>query len=541
MVKIIYSTQAHNHMPFIGKTIKAAIGVGSDLLDKDHNPYQTQKRVLINLLNEAKETAFGQKYDFSHIQWSNDPVKTFRNAVPTFDYNSMNDAWWHRTIDGQENITWPGSPNYFALSSGTTSSESKKIPVTSDMIQTIRDTGIKQILSLSKHKLPDAFFEKEIMMLGSSTDLAKREGHLEGEISGISASNIPFWFKGYYKPGDDIAAIDDWDNRVQKIAECAKEWDIGAISGIPSWIELMLKKVIEYNKVGTIHDIWPNLSVYTSGGVAFDVYQKSFEEHLAKPLLYLDTYLASEGFMAYQSRPNEDMAMQLAYDGGIYFEFIPFEEQYFDEVGSPLPDAPALSLAEVEEGVDYALLISTVSGTWRYSIGDTIVFTDLARAEIKITGRTKHFLNVVGSQLSVAKMNEGVRYLEEKFNISIPEFTVGAIRIDDDFHHQWYIGSDDFKQAASSELAEALDEKLKHLNKNYRLARSKALKGVQVDLIPSHLFRDWSEKNKKKGGQIKTARMMSEEDLEAFGEFVGQQLQTSTYASLCKQVSISHK
>lgn len=507
-----------------GKLIKTAIDLGSDLLENDHQPEQKQKEVLKQLLNQAKDTAFGKYYGFDDLLKSEDSVAEFKTVVPTFDYERMKEAWWNRTIEGLQDIAWPGSPDYFALSSGTTGSESKRIPVTQDMINTIRDTGIKQIMSLSNHELPDAFFDKEIMMLGSSTDLEEVEGHYEGEISGISAGNIPFWFKGYYKPGEEIASIEDWDTRVQRIAEKASEWDIGALSGIPSWIELMLKKVIEHNKIDTIHDIWPNLSVFTSGGVAFDAYRKSFEEHLERPLLYLDTYLASEGFMAYQSRPNGEMAMQLAYEGGIYFEFIPFEEQYFDENGSPVPDASALSMADVEEGVDYALLISTVSGAWRYSIGDTIAFTDKSRAEIKITGRTKHFLNVVGSQLSVAKMNEGVQHLEQKFDISIPEFTVGALKENGEFHHQWYLGSDDYEQVDQKALAEAIDEKLKSLNKNYRVARGKALKGVEVDMVPTQVFHDWSERNKKKGGQIKTARMMDEEGLKAFGAFAQEEV-----------------
>ncbi len=511
-------------MSITGKLIKTAIDLGSDLLENDHSPQEKQREVLTQLLKQAKDTAFGKYYGFEEMLNNEDPVAEFKSAVPTFDYDRMKKAWWHRTIEGLEDITWPGSPDYFALSSGTTGSESKRIPVTQDMINAIRDTGIKQIMSLSNHELPDAFFDKEIMMLGSSTDLEEVDGHYEGEISGISAGNIPFWFKGYYKPGEEIASIEDWDDRVQRIAEKAAEWDIGALSGIPSWIELMLKKVVEHNKLNTIHDIWPNLSVFTSGGVAFDAYRKSFEEHLERPLLYLDTYLASEGFMAYQSRPHEDMAMQLAYEGGIYFEFVPFEEQYFDENGSPLPDAPALSLAEVEEGLDYALLISTVSGAWRYSIGDTITFTDKSRAEIKITGRTKHFLNVVGSQLSVAKMNAGVQHLEQKFDMSIPEFTVGAVKSDGLFHHHWYMGSESTESVDEEKMAEVIDEKLKSLNKNYRVARGKALKGVKVDVVPTQVFHDWSERNKKKGGQIKTARMMDEEGLKAFGDFAREEV-----------------
>lgn len=506
-------------MPLIGKLIKTAIDLGSQVLDRPKNPQEVQLEVLNKLLTKARDTDFGKYYEFRNILESDDTVEKFRTQLPTFDYDRMKESWWQRTIDGEENVTWPGSPDYFALSSGTTGSESKRIPVTQDMIDTIRETGVKQLLSLSNHDLPDELFEKQTMMLGSSTDLEEVDGHFEGEISGISASNIPFWFKGYYKPGEEIAAIEDWDERVQRIAEKAPDWDIGAISGIPSWIELMLKKVIEHNQVSTIHDIWPNLSIYTSGGVAFDAYRKRFEQHLERPLLYLDTYLASEGFLAYQSRPNEDMSMQLAFDGGIYFEFIPFEEQYFDENGAPLEDAPALSLKEVEEGTEYALLISTVSGTWRYSIGDTIRFTDVEKAEIKITGRTKHFLNVVGSQLSVAKMNEAVKKLEQRFEVTIPEFTVGAIKEDGEFHHQWFLGVDANQDYNNEDLAEALDKELKALNKNYKVARSKALKGVKVKGVAPRVFHDWSEKSKRKGGQVKTPRMMGEEDLREFAAF----------------------
>lgn len=228
------------------------------------------------------------------------------------------------------------------------------------------------------------------MMLGSSTHLQKEGDHEEGEISGISASNIPFWFRSYYKPGEEIASIDEWDERVQKIAENAKNWDIGALTGIPSWLELMMKKVIEFHGAKNIHEIWPNLMVYTTGGVAFEPYQKSFNALLAHPIIVIDTYLASEGFLAYQQRP-ETNAMKLVLDNGIYFEFVPFKAEYVNEDGSITDDAPVISLKDVKENDDYILLISTVSGAWRYLIGDTIKFTDVERHEIRITGRTKFF------------------------------------------------------------------------------------------------------------------------------------------------------
>ena len=506
-------------MPLFGKLIKKSIDVASNLFEEEKNPVEAQEEVLIKLLETAKNTQFGQRYQFEEILNSEDVPKAFRSSIPCFDYHRMLEEWWHKTVEGIPDVAWPGSPEYFALSSGTTGSQSKRIPVTNDMIETIRNTGMKQVMSLSEYELPDEFFEKGILMLGSSTELEERDGHLEGEISGISASNIPFWFKGYYKPGEEISKIEDWDQRVQTIAEKAPEWDIGALSGIPSWIELMLKKVIEHNNLKNIHEIWPSLSVFTTGGVPFEPHRESFEKLLEKPLLYLDTYLASEGFIALQIRDNEDMSMQLAFDEGIYFEFVPFHPEYFDEGGAPLEDVPTLNLAEVEEGNEYAMLISTVSGAWRYSIGDTVKFTNKERAEIKITGRTKFFLNVVGSQLSVNKMTDAINQIEEEFDISISEFTVAAVKFDGEFYHQWVLGTED--TAPDEEVvANKLDEFLKAANKNYGVARSKALKGVKTKIIHPETFYNWAEQTKKKGGQIKIPQMMDEKGMKAYLDFI---------------------
>ena len=507
-------------MAIIGSLIKGAIDVAGNFVSHSKH-IENQQKVLKNLLEKAKDTAFGKYYGFQQILEADDIAKAFQEKVPYFDYHQMQEQWWYKLHEGLEDITWPGNPSYYALSSGTTGKTSKRIPVTDEMIESIRNAGIKQVTALSNFDMPSDFFEKEIMMLGSSTNLQEKDGHLEGEISGISASNIPFWFQGYYKPGKDIAQIDDWDERVKHIAENAKNWDIGALSGIPSWMELMLKEVIDYHNVKNIHEVWPNLQVYTSGGVAFEPYEKSFQALMGKPITVIDTYLASEGFLACQMRP-ETSSMELVTDNGVYFEFVPFEPDYINPDGSLKQDAPVKTLAEVEKDVDYVLLISTVSGTWRYLIGDTIAFTDVERAEIKITGRTKFFLNVVGSQLSVNKMNKAIQELEEQFDIELPEFTVAAVKIDGEFHHVWHIGTDQEISVSEEELAEALDQNLKDANKNYSVARSKALKGVKVNLLPMEIFYEWSGANKKKGGQVKMEKVMGEEKYEEFTEFVKQ-------------------
>jgi len=512
-------------MPLIGKIIKTVVDVTSNLSSSE-DALEAQDHVLEKLLQKAALTSFGKHYNFSEILDAPDIKSEFASRVPLHDYEKIHNEWWHQQIAGKENITWPGKTEYFAVSAGTTGNTSKKIPVTSDTLKAIKETGVKQALVLPHFDLPEAFYQSGILMLGSSTNLRKSEAHLEGEISGISASNLPFWFKGFYKPEEEIAAIDNWDERVLNIAKKAPDWDIGALSGIPSWIELMLQKIVEYNKLNTIHDIWPNLSVYTSGGTAFAPYKKSMEKLFAKPLIYLDTYLASEGFLAYQKRPNEEMAMTLSYDTGIYFEFIPFEDKYFDEQGSPVPDAPVLSLKEVEVNKEYAIIISTVSGAWRYSIGDTIKITNKINSEIIITGRTKHFMNVVGSQMSVNKMNDALIEMEKQFNISIPEFTISAVKIDGKYIHRWYLGVEEHTDISEEVIAKALDETLKSNNKSYVSARQKALTGVEVRIVPKDLFYDWAEKEKKKGGQIKTPRMMKDEQFQNWEEFVASRLTT---------------
>ncbi|MCK0161569.1 GH3 auxin-responsive promoter family protein [Allomuricauda sp. F6463D] len=506
-------------MAIIGNIIKGVIEA-RDALSTDASPVEDQKKVLEDLLERAKGTQFGMHYDFASILKSNNMQKMFSDAIPYHDYKTITDKWWNKTIAGEPDVTWPGSPDFFALSSGTTGKKSKRIPVTKDMLDSITRAGRHQVYAMSNFDMPADFFEKEIMMLGSSTNLEERNGKKEGEISGISASNIPFWFKKYYKPGDAIAKIDDWDERVLSIAKNAKNWDIGALSGIPSWMELMLKKVIDYHKVDTIHEIWPNLQAYTSGGVAFDPYEKSFNALLDHPIQIIDTYLASEGFLACQVRP-ETTAMKLITDNGIYFEFVPFEPQYLNQDGSLTADAPSISLNDVKEEVDYVLIISTVTGAWRYIIGDTIAFTDVERAEIKITGRTKFFLNTVGSQLSVNKLNDAVKHLEEKLSIKVPEYTLCAKRFDDGFYHTWYLGSDE--NVDEEKTAEVLDSYLKKANKNYNVARGKALEGVKVNFVPQKMFADWSGANKKKGGQVKMERVMGEERFEEWEDFVSQQ------------------
>lgn len=506
-------------MTILGHLIKSAISLKKQFDTGNENPVDDQKEQLKELLHKAENTLFGKHYKFSEILESKDLEKSYRERVPLHDYQKIHDEWWYRIENNEEDVTWPGSVDFFARTSGTTGSKSKRIPVTQDMIESIRKVGVEQVTGLSNYDLPAEMFEKDILMLGSSTDLTETKHWKEGEISGISAGNIPFWFEPYYKPGKEIAAIEDWDERVKEIAKRAPEWDVGALSGIPAWILLMLKEVIKEHDLKSIHEIWPNLALFASGGVAFEPYREEFDAITTKPLAVLDTYLASEGFFAYQNRP-ETKSMKLATNAGIYFEFIPFDHRGFDELGDLKDDPVVLGLDDVEEGQDYALVVSTCSGTWRYLIGDTVRFTSLEHFEIDITGRTKFFMNVAGSQLSVEKTDEAISELENKLDIDVTEYVLAAVKNDDGtFAHHWVLGLEG--DTAEAEGADrVLDKILKKKNNNYKVARTKALTEVKVDVVPVSRIYEWAGATKKKGGQVKIPKMMKEEQFSEFENIV---------------------
>ena len=507
-------------MAILGSIVKSAIDIKHTLTPEREDYQNIQIEQLRKLLSKANATAFGLYYQFETLLRADDPVKAFQESVPIVDYDTMNSRWWRQQQIAPD-ITWPGKPEYFALSSGTTGKESKRIPVSQEILESIRSVGISQAESLAKYDLPSGLFEKDILMLGSSAQLRRHpNGHLEGEISGISTNNIPGWFSGFYKPGLEIASIEDWDERVLAIARQAPDWNVGAIAGIPSWVQMMLKYVIEYHHLDNIHQIWPALSIYVSGGIAFEAYRLSLENLMAHPLIYMDTYLASEGFFAYTARPGT-MAMKLALEHGIFYEFIPFDERGFDGAGNLLPEPETFTIGEVKEGQDYALVVSTPAGAWRYMIGDTIKFTNIQEMEIVISGRTKYFLNVVGAQLSEEKMNAAMQALSEKLDIAINEFAVAAVQDEHgNFFHQWVVGAD--KEFDEQEAVLQLDHLLQGINKNYGVARRKALKGVKLKGLPTETFYRWLEANKKKGGQVKVPKVMDEDKMKAFLAFASQ-------------------
>lgn len=470
------------------------------------SPKRQQVRVLKKLLKKARFTEFGQAYRFDEILLSKHPGKKFQQLVPTYDYNRIYDAWWHKTLKGIPDVCWPGKIKFFALSSGTSESASKYIPITNDLMRGNRIIMIKQLLSLrTYHDIPVKSIGKGWLMLGGSTDLQKGPGYYAGDLSGITAKKVPFWFSPFYKPGKKIARTKDWNSKIEAIVEEAPNWDIGFVVGVPAWIQMCMEKIIERYNLNTIHDLWPNLAFFVHGGVSFEPYKKGFTKLVARPLTYIETYLASEGFIAYQGRQYAE-GMKLALNDHIFFEFVPFNDKNFDSEGNLADNPEVLMIHEVEEGKDYGLLLSTTAGAWRYLIGDTIRFTDKERCEIIITGRTKHFLSLVGEHLSVDNMNKAVQLVGDELNLCIPEFTVAGVPHGLFFAHQWWVACDDHTDPEL--LRTKIDERLKELNDDYAVERTSALKDVYLTVLPESKFMEFMKLKGKIGGQHKFPRVM---------------------------------
>lgn len=509
-------------MAILGTLLKKGIRLREMMEQEYTSPFDLQKKELKELLISASQTDFGKYYNFQDVlsafrKRDKEFYKIFKRNIPVHSYNKIYNDWWKLALNGEKNICWPGRVKYFALSSGTSEASSKHIPVTKDMTKAIQKTSIRQILTLSKYDLPPDFFTAGILMLGGSTHLNKKGNFFEGDLSGIQAAKLPFWFQHFYKPGKRIAKTRDWDAKLDEITKKAKDWNIGIIVGVPAWIQILMERIVKYHKVENVHAIWPNLNVYVHGGVSFDPYRKGFEKLLGKPIHYIETYLASEGFIGFQAYPNR-RSMRLVLNNGIFYEFVPFEDKNFDANGEIKPEAETLMIDEVEEGKEYAILLSSCSGAWRYLIGDVIKFTSLEESEIVITGRTKHFLSLCGEHLSVDNMNKAIELVSNELNIAVQEFTVAGIPHGSLFAHHWYVGTDD--KVDKKLLKEKIDEHLKVLNDDYAVERSAALQEVIVDVLPVKAFYDWMESKGKVGGQNKFPRVIKSAQLEDWKSFL---------------------
>ncbi len=487
-------------------------------------PRSQQLKVLKKLLKKARFTQFGQQYRFDEILMSRHPGKKFQQLVPAYNYSKIYEQWWHKAKDGVPDICWPGVIKYFALSSGTSEASSKYIPITKDLIRSNTITSFKQLFSLTKYEdVPKRAVGKGWLMLGGSTQLQKSATYYAGDLSGIQQKSIPFWFQGLglYKPGRKIAKEKDWSKKLEEIVSNAPHWDLGFIVGVPAWLQLCMEKIIERYQLNNIHDIWPNLAFYVHGGVAMEPYRKGFEKLMGKPITYIETYLASEGFLAYQNR-QDAVGMHLSLNNNIFFEFVPFDDNNFDSDGNMVDNPIAYMIHEIEEHKDYAVLISTNAGAWRYAIGDTVKLVDKERSEIIITGRTKHFLSLVGEHLSVDNMNKAVEMVSEELNISIPEYTVAGVPHGSFFAHHWYVATNDVVNEA--ELSNRIDAKLKELNDDYEVERRHALKDVFVTALSEDTFMNFMKSKGKVGGQHKFPRVLKGRMLEDWNKFLKGQL-----------------
>jgi hypothetical protein len=507
-------------MAILGSIIRNALQLRKRFqITNQLTPYQKQHKQLTKLLKKAEDTDFGWEYDFTRILFAKKNMeREFRNNIPIFTYNDIAAKWWNRSINGEANVSWPGKVKYFALSSGTSESGSKRIPITKEMLTSIKKTSIRQIIELTQFNLPDETFWKGALLLGGSTRLSFKHQYYEGDLSGISAKHRPLWFQRYYKPGGKIASQKNWDKKINQIIEQAPNWDIGFIVGIPAWIQILLEKIIERYQLKTIHDIWPNLNLYIHSGVAFEPYEKSFDKLFGKKVARMESYLASEGFFAFQTRPNQQ-AMNMVLTNGIFYEFVPFDEQHFDENGDLLQGATTKLFDEVEVDKEYALVISTCAGTWRYLIGDVIRFKTVETAEIVITGRTKHFLSITGEHLSVENMSKAIGMAANDLNVVFNEYTVTGETYDTLFAHRWYIGCDDLSIDANL-VSEKLDAFLCSINDDYATERESALKKIFVELIPTSAFNAWLLEGGKVGAQVKFPRVLKGEKLLSWKKFL---------------------
>lgn len=324
-----------------------------------------------------------------------------------------------------------------------------------------------------------------------------------------------------YRPGRHITNLPDWGDRIDKIVEEAVNWDIGFSVSNPMWLQLVLERIVEKYKLKHIHELWPNFSLLVHGGVMADPYKPTLEQLFGQPIHFLDSYGTSEGFLAYQQSP-DNPSMKLLADCGIFFEFVPFDEENFDDNGDLRTEQPrSFRLNEVQKGVHYALLLSTTAGSWRYLLGDTIQFTSVENSEIRITGRTKQFLSACGEHVSIDNLSAAVRAVDEQLRAGVREFTVSAVREGTFWAHQWYVSLEN-PAVTAEEFVRVVDAELGRLNDDYQVERHYALREVRAKLLPNELFLAWLTQRGKMNGQAKIPRVMKGAQLADFESFIAQ-------------------
>lgn len=462
-------------------------------------PHETQRELLFDLLDCAKNTEWGMKYGFEDIS----TYEEYSSRVPLHFYEGIeNDV--ERLRSGEQNIMWPTEIKWFAKSSGTTSSKSKFIPVSQESIEDCHFKGGKDMLSIYCNNKPDTkVFSGMSLRLGGATysNSIDNMSHY-GDVSAIIIENLPFWVEMRSVPNNRISLMEEWEEKLEAMANTTIREDVSSLAGVPSWMLVLARKVLEKTGKNNLHEVWPNLELYMHGGVNFGPYRQQFQELLPESTFsFLELYNASEGFFGIQDISDRDELL-LMLDYGIFYEFIPMD--LFDGENSP-----TIPLDQVVVEKSYAIVISTNSGLWRYIIGDTVRFTSINPYRIRITGRTKHFINAFGEELIIENADTAIQKACDATGAEIDNYSAAPVYMSNSSGaHEWLV---EFAHQPSDlvKFTEILDLNLKQLNSDYEAKRYKnmALQMPLVKVARKDLFYDWLKSKGKLGGQYKVPRL----------------------------------
>ncbi len=462
-------------------------------------PNEVQLELLHVLLETAKNTEFGRNYDFASIR----NYKTFAERVPIRSYEDY-ESMIERSRHGENNIFWPTPIKWFAKSSGTTSAKSKFIPVSEESLEDCHFAAGKDLLCMYLNNNENSqLFTGKSLRLGGSKELSKDNGTSYGDLSAIIIDNMPFWADFSSTPSSEVSLMSDWEFKMKAIVNETIQENVTSLAGVPSWMLVLLNQVLETTGKEHLFEIWNHLEVYFHGGVSFDPYIDQYRKILPKSSFkYYEIYNASEGFFAIQDH-NDSSELLLMLDYGIFYEFIPM-----DTYGTK--DEKVIPLNEVEVGKNYAVIITTNAGLWRYKIGDTVRFTSITPYRIKVSGRTKHHINVFGEELIIENAEEALKQATKITNCEIVDYTVAPIFMKgkEKGAHEWVI---EFKTPPNNleEFRYILDQNLQNVNSDYEAKRynNTTLNILEIKEARKGLFYDWLKKKGKLGGQHKVPRL----------------------------------
>jgi GH3 auxin-responsive promoter len=463
-------------------------------------PQQVQQECFTQLIDKAVCTEWGKTHNYKSIQ----KISDFQDSVAIQTYEDVK-GYVERLRTGEQNLLWPGEIKWFAKSSGTTNDKSKFIPVSKDALEKCHFRGGKDVLALYTNNYPDSkIFQGKGLTLGGSHKIDNFNNQsYYGDLSAILIENLPFWTEFLRTPSQEVALMQEWEEKLDKIVRETIKENVTSIAGVPSWNLVMIKHILEYTGKQNLLEVWPNLELFIHGGVSFTPYKEQFKKLIPSDNMhYLEAYNASEGFFAIQDDPETD-DMLLMLDYGIFYEFVPSEE-----INNPKPNA--LTIDQVEILKNYAIIISTNSGLWRYLIGDTIMFTSVFPHKIKITGRTKQFINAFGEEIIVDNADKALQKACEKTGAQIADYTAGPIFMGDNIkgRHEWIIEFVNPPQNLE-EFTIQLDTALKAINSDYEAKRYKniTLDKPLIHSVKKGTFYNWMNQKGKVGGQNKVPRL----------------------------------